>query len=417
MARKKVVIIGGGFGGLQVAQQLKDAPLDLLVIDKCNYHLFQPLLYQVASAALAPRDIALPIREVLKNQENTSVVLGEVTHIDKEQKRVTLGDGEKVPFDFLVVATGTKQSYFGNDQWRELAPGLKTLSDALQIRENILLAFEMAEACEDLESARKYLNFVIVGGGPTGVELAGAIAEIAHKTMLKNFRKIDPTKTQVYLIEGGPRILPPFPEPLSKRAKSDLENLGVQIINGTHVTEITDEGVHLGERSIPSKTVIWAAGNQAPEFLQTLGAKQDKQRRVVVGKDLSIPDCPYIFVIGDSAHALGSDGNPLPGLAPVAMQQGAFVAKIIQQNTPLEKRSSFLYNDRGILAAIGKTKAVAAIGKKQFTGLTAWFIWAFVHVFELVGFRSRIFVMIGWLFWFVTGRRSSRIIFNSLRKK
>jgi NADH:ubiquinone reductase (H+-translocating) len=416
MAYTRVVIVGGGFGGLNVAKQLKNAPLDVLLIDKTNHHLFQPLLYEVASAALSPGEIAIPIREILRTYDNTTVMMGEIVGVDKKNRQVILGNDERENYDYLVLAVGARHSYFGNDAWEPYAPGLKTIKDALTIREDILISFEKAERLDSIAEASKYLNFVIIGGGPTGVEMAGAIAEIAHKTMFKNFRRIKPEKSKIYLIEAAPQILPMYPPKLAKHAQADLEKLGVQVITGKKVTNVTDEGVMVEETFYPCKNVIWAAGNQASPLLKTLDVPLDRQGRVVVENDLSVPGFPEIFVIGDAAAAQGKEGKPLPGIAPVAIQQGKYVAKIMRKRIPKESRPPFHYFDKGSLATVGKGKAIAWIGKLQLTGLLAWLMWCFVHIVYLIGFRNRLSVMLEWFVFYLTGQRGARLIYSSVEK-
>lgn len=413
MSHTKVVILGGGFAGLNAAKALGHAKLDVWLIDQTNHHLFQPLLYQVATAALSPGDIAVPIREILSHYENITVIMGEVEKIDKTQNVVILLGGEQISFDYLIVALGAKHSYFGHNEWEALAPGLKTLGDALNIRERILISFEKAERCDSISEAKKYLNFVIIGGGPTGVEMAGAIAEIAYETMLKNFRRIDVTKTKIYLIEGSSHILPVYPERLSKKAKHYLERMGVQVITGKRVTNITSEGVVVENSFIPAHNILWAAGNQASPVLQTLEVPLDRQGRVIVGKDLAIPDHPDIFVIGDAACAMDQKGSPLPGLAPVAVQQGRYVAMLLRKRTPPQDRPPFRYFDKGSMATIGKTKAIGVFGKIQFSGFIAWLAWCFVHILYLIGFRNRFSVISHWLFSYFTNRKGARLIYRS----
>ena len=401
--RKKLIVIGGGFGGLNLTKSLKKADLDILLIDKTNHHVFQPLLYEVATAALSPGEIAIPIREIFRSQDNTRVIMGDVIAIDKNQKKVILGNGDSFDFDYLVVAAGAKHSYFGNDAWEAFAPGLKTISDALNIRQHILLSFEKAERLAEIADISKYLNFVIIGGGPTGVEMSGAIADIAYRTMFKNFRRIKPENAHVYLIEALPHILPVYSEKLSSRAKQDLEDLGVKVIVGKKVTNISHEGVQVEGEFIPSVNVIWAAGNQASPLLKTLDVPLDRQGRVIVESDLSIPGSPEIFVIGDAAHALGKDGKPLPGVAPTAIQQAKYTAKIIKKNVPKEKRHPFKYFDKGSMATIGKSRAVVSFRKIEFSGFFAWLAWCFIHIVYLVGFRNRFSVMTEWLYRWITG--------------
>lgn len=411
MTKQKVVIIGGGFGGINVAKKLGKADdVEVLMIDRTNHHVFQPLLYQVASAALSPGDVAVPIREILYKQENTTVVMANIESIDKEKRLITASNGETFPYDQLIVAVGAKQSYFGHDEWAVHAPGLKSITDAIYIREKILLSFEQAERIGDMEKAKKYLRFVIIGGGPTGVEMAGAIAEIAHKTMFSNFRRIKPEHSEIYLIEGHPRLLPPYTPRLSEVARQDLEKMGVKMILGTHVTNVTSEGVYIGDQFLETTNIIWAAGNHAPAMLKTLDVPLDHGGRVIVGHDLTIPEHPEIFVIGDAAHALDEEENPFPGLAPVAVQQGRYVAKIIKERTPPEERKPFHYSDKGSMATIGTAKAVGMIGKKQFSGFLAWMAWGVVHIFYLISFCNRVKVMLQWFFWYLTGKRHVRLI-------
>lgn len=414
MAYPKVVIIGGGFGGLNVAKSLKDADLEVLLIDKTNHHLFQPMLYQVATAAISPGQIAIPIREILRHQQNTTVIMGDVVAVEKDKKEVVLGNGDRFSYDYLVLAVGARHAYFGNDQWEAFAPGLKTIADAIKIREQVLISFEKAERMYDQEQAAKYLNFVIIGGGPTGVEMAGAIAEIAYKTMFKNFRRIKPENSKIYLVEATPYILPVYPEKLSLIARADLEDLGVIVMTGKKVTGINENGVQVEDQFLDSKNIIWAAGNQASPLLKTLNVPLDRQDRAIVEPDLSIPEHPEIFVIGDAAMSLGEDGKPLPGIAPTAIQQGKYVAKLIKKQIPKEQREPFHYFDKGYMATIGKAKAVAKVGKLQFSGFIAWAAWCFIHIVYLIGFRNRLAVMIEWFYSFLTGQRGIRLIYHSL---
>ena len=410
MKTLKVVIVGGGFGGLNVAKALHKANLDILLIDKKNHHLFQPLLYQVASAALSPADIAIPLREIVRKHKNTTVLMGDVSKIDKKKKQITLTDGHTYKFDYLVLAPGARHSYFGNDNWEDFAPGLKTLDDALSIRERLLISFEQAERCATLKESAKYLNFVIIGAGPTGVEMAGSIAEIAHKTMIRNFRHIQPEKARIYLLEAAPRVLPPYPKSLSKRARKDLKKMGVIVKCGKRVIDVTEDGVELEDGFIASKNVIWAAGNQASPLLKTLKTDLDRQGRVIVEKDLSVPGSPDIFVIGDAAHVLDKKGNPLPATAPAAIQQGCYLAKILKKRTPKDKRKAFTFFDKGSMATIGKAKAVAYFGKIKFAGLLAWLAWGFIHILYLIGFKNRFSVGLNWFFHYFTGLRGARLI-------
>ena len=410
MAYTKVVIIGGGFGGLNVAKSLNHAKLDILLIDKTNHHLFQPLLYEVATAALSPGEIATPLREVLRHQANTTVIMGEVIKIDKNNKQITIANGDIFGYDYLIISIGARHSYFGREDWEPFAPGLKTIKDALKIREQILLSFEKAERLDSISEAAKYLNFVIIGGGPTGVEMAGAIAEIAYKTMFKNFRRIKPEEAKIYLIEALPQILPMYPDKLAAQATKVLEKMGVKVLTGKKVIDINESGVKTEEIFIESKNIIWAAGNQVSPMLKTLDVPLDRAGRVIVGADLSVPDHPEIFVIGDAAHAVGKEGKPLPGVAPVAIQEGRYVSKIIKHAIPKEKRQPFVYFDKGNMATIGKAKAIAMVGKLQISGFFAWLMWAFVHILYLIGFRNRLGVMMEWAATMFTGERGVRII-------
>lgn len=405
-----VIIVGGGFAGLNCVKQLAKANVKVLILDKTNHHVFQPLLYQVATASLSPGNIAVPIREIVSNQPNVSVIMADVVSINKEKRTVTTSAGDVFSFDYLVLAPGARHSYFGKDQWEVLAPGLKTVADALRIRETVLLAFEHAESCDSLQEAAKFLRFVIIGGGPTGVELAGSIAEIAHKTMFSNFRRIKPEQTEIYLIEGQAQVLPAYPPKLADIARKDLEKLGVKVMCNSRVTDINPEGVYLGEQFIETPNVIWAAGNQASPLLKELGTPLDRQGRVIVEPDLSVPGYPEIFVIGDAAHNVDKSGNPLPGIAPVAIQQGKYLGKLIRDQVPPADRKPFKYFDKGTMATIGKAKAVAMMGKLQFSGFIAWLAWCFIHILYLISFRNRVLVALQWTFWYLSGRRQVRII-------
>jgi len=410
MAYTKVVIIGAGFGGLNCAKGLKRANADVIVLDRNNHHVFQPLLYQVATAALPPGNITMPIRQVLASQKNSYVFMANVGKIDKEKKIVYASNGDPFSYDYLVVATGARHAYFGHDEWEKFAPGLKAIPDAVRIREQILLSFELAERCDSITQRMKYLRFVIVGGGPTGVELAGAVAEIAHKTLIRNFRRIHPEEAEIYLIEGHPEILKTFDLKLGHIAHRYLEKMGVKIINGTHVTNITESGVYIGDKFLESFSIIWAAGVHASPLLQTLDTPLDKAGRAIVGPDLSIPDHPEIFVIGDSAHTEDEKGEPLPGVASVAIQQGRYIAKIISKEVPPEKRKPFRFFNKGAMATIGKFKAIIAYKKIRMHGFFAWLGWCFIHVFYLVGFRNRIMTLFQWLFSLITGGHQIRLI-------
>ncbi len=405
----KTIIVGAGFGGLEVAKDLKNAKNDVLVIDKLNHHLFQPLLYQVATGALAPDDIATPVREILRKNKNTSFIMGNVQHIDKDKQILQLECGMSFHFDYLVLAPGVRHSYFGNDDWEPFAPGLKTIEDATCIREKILKAFEQAERAPSGAEAIEFLRFAIVGAGPTGVELAGSIAEIAFSSMQKKFTKIRPDQAKIFLIEGAPCVLPGFPEALSIRAKTDLEKLGVTVMTNQKVSSITQKGVVINGELLTAPTVVWAAGNIAPALLKTLDTPLDRQGRAIVEKDMSIPSNENIFVIGDAAH-FATESGPLPGLAPIAKQQGRHVANIISGKVLKDKRQPFKYHDRGSLATIGKGKAVGMMGKLKLTGVFAWFIWSAVHILYLIDFKSRLKVFFHWSYMFITGKRAAMLI-------
>jgi NADH dehydrogenase len=411
--KRQIVIIGGGFGGLNVAKGLKGVDADITLIDKSNHHLFQPLLYQVATASLSPGDIAVPIRSVVSKNKSVRCIMGEVVSIDKEQKLVSLKSGVVYPYDQLVIATGSRHSYFGNDQWEKYAPGLKTLHDALKIREKILLAFEKAEVTDDEAVKKACLTFVIVGGGPTGVEMAGAIAEISLQTLKDDYRKIDPQEAKIIIVEGSPRVLNKYPEELCQEAKRSLESLGVEIRLNSVVTDIQEGKVKVGDEWIDAFTIIWAAGNTAPAFLKTLEVPLEKTGQIAVNGDLSIPDFPDIFVIGDSAKVMDKHNNPLPGIAPVAMQQGKFLAKILRRPVWKHGRPTFHYFDKGTMATIGRASAVANIFSLKFTGTFAWILWSLVHIMFLINFRSKVLVMLNWMWMHARSFRGARILTSS----
>lgn len=417
MKRQKVIIIGGGFGGLNAAKELKKAPVDVLLIDKSNHHLFQPLLYQVATAALSPGDIAVPIREVLAKQANASVLLADIVSINKKDRMVIADNGDIFSYDYLILAPGASHSYFGHPEWEIYAPGLKTLSDALTIREKVLLSYERAERCENYSDAEKFMRFVIIGGGPTGVEMAGAIAEIAHKSLVNNFRNINPQQTKIFLIEGEGQILPSFPKELADKGQKALEKLGVDVLLKTRVTGVTDRGIYIGDKFLETPNIIWAAGNQASPLLKTLGVPLDKSQRVIVGPDLSITGHPEVFVIGDAACNYGMDGVPLPGIAPVAIQHGKYVANLIRKLTPVQERKPFVYFDKGMMATIGKAKAVAMMGKLKISGYLAWLAWSFIHVVYLISFANRFIVMTEWIFLYFSNQRRIRLITSPVTEK
>ena len=413
----RVVIIGGGFGGLSAAKRLKHAPVDVTLIDRCNYHLFQPLLYQVATGALSPANIAAPLRNVLKNQRNTKVLLAEATRIDAEGRRVILSDGE-IPYDTLIVATGSSHQYFGHDEWEKFAPGLKTVEDATDMRRRILLAFETAEREPDAAKCAAWMTFVVVGGGPTGVELAGTLGEIAHDTLKHDFRKINPSQARILLVEATDRVLPPFPPPLSEAARKMLTRLGVTVRTGAMVMNIEDGAVTIreGERTetIPTRTILWAAGVLASPLgrmlAQQAGATLDKVGRVVVEPDLTVPGHSEIFVVGDLANFSHQTGKPLPGVAPPAIQAGRYAAETIERRISGKQIAPFHYFDHGNLATIGRAAAVADLGWLRLCGFPAWVIWLFIHLLNIVEFQNRLLVLVQWAWLYFTRDRSARLI-------
>ena len=406
----RVVIIGAGFGGLSAAKKLAKAPAQITVIDKRNYHLFQPLLYQVATAALSPADIAMPIRAILSRQKNATVLMAKVKGIDTARREVLLPD-RRVPYDHLIVATGARHAYFGHDEWEPFAPGLKKIEDATELRRRLLLSLERAEMAEDDGSRRRFMTFVVIGGGPTGVEMAGAIAELAKMAVARDFRRIDPRDARILLIEAGSRILNSFPPKLSEKARRALEKLGVEVRTGTPVTRCDKDGVQLGEERIESDCMVWAAGVAASPAAKWLGAERDKAGRVVVGPDLTLPGHPEIFVIGDTATAKDATGKPLPGVAPVAKQQGEYAARaILARIAGKPSPGPFRYRNLGNLATIGRKAAVADFGWTQLSGRIAWLLWGLVHIFFLIGFRNRIAVLLDWLYAYVTFQRGARLI-------
>ena len=405
-----VLILGGGFAGLYAARALKRAPVRVTLVDRRNHHLFQPMLYQVATAALNPSDIAAPIRSVLRDQPDTEVLLGEVESIDPVNRRVVLTDGADSTYDYLIIATGARHSYFGHDEWERFAPGLKSIEDALTIRQRVLLAFEKAEREADPVRRHALLTFVIVGGGPTGVEMAGAVAELRRYALRRDFRRIDPREATVLLLEGGQRLLTSYPQSLSDRAKRDLRRLGVEVRTETLVTNIRPGSVQAAGWTIPTQTVIWAAGNVASPVLRTLGTPLDNAGRAIVEPDCTIPGHPEIFVLGDAALFNHQEGGPLPGISPVAIQMGEYAARTIEGDLERRPRRAFKYWDKGQLAVIGRGHAVADIWKLHFGGFLAWLIWTFVHIFFLIGFRNRILVMIQWAWSYLTFGRGARLI-------
>ncbi|MEX0936916.1 MAG: NAD(P)/FAD-dependent oxidoreductase [Pirellulales bacterium] len=415
--RRRVLIVGGGFAGLKVAQSLRKAPAEVLLVDRKNYHLFQPLLYQVATGTLSPANIAAPLRVVLRRQRNAEVVLGEVTDFDVPGRRAILSDG-KIAYDTLVVAAGSRYNYFGHDRWQQHAPSLKTLEDATEIRRRILLSLEAAERETDPAKRRQWLTFVIVGGGPTGVELAGALAEIARYTLRRDFRHVTPGDATILLVEGLDRVLSSYPEELSRKAKIALEELGVQVQTRSLVTDVQSDGVCLknGEKTqfVKARTVLWTAGVLACPLNEKLsaatGAQRDRLGRIMVEPDLSLPGHPEIFVIGDMAHVLDADGNPLPGMAPVAIQQGRYVGRRIWREMRGETTPPFRYADRGAMATIGRSRAVANLKFLRLSGLLAWILWLFVHLMQLVSFQNRVLVFIQWAWNYLTFNRSACLI-------
>lgn len=406
----KIVIVGAGFGGLSAARALRKVKAEITVVDRRNHHLFQPLLYQVASAVLAAGDIAYPIRAVLRSRKNVRVLLAEAVRVDAEKKELVLADG-KVSFDYLILASGASHSYFGHDEWAKDARGLKSLEDALEIRRRILLAFEKAEWERDPGRRRELLTFVVVGGGPTGVEVAGAIAEIACDTLIKDFRSIKPAESRVLLVEAGPRLLAAFAPELSARAQRLLERLGVEVRTGQAVTEVKTGSVELGDEEIAAGTIIWAAGVVASPLAGTIGAPVDRAGRVLVNPDLTVPGHACIFVIGDAASLKDEKGRALPGLAPVAIQQGSRAGENIARALAGRPLKPFHYRDKGTLATIGKAAAVAQIGKLQLSGWLAWVVWCFVHILYLIGFRNRFIVLFEWAWAYMTNQRGARLIY------
>jgi NADH dehydrogenase len=405
----RVVILGAGFGGLQAALALRGAPVRLTVVDRRNHHLFQPLLYQVATAALSPAEIAYPIRSILRRQKNADVLLAEAVSIDIARREVLLRDG-RLPYDYLLIAAGARHAYFGHQDWEPQAPGLKSLEDALEIRRRILYAFERADRETDETRRRALLTFVVVGGGPTGVELAGAIADISRNVIAGDFRHIDPRQARVVLVEAGPRVLPSYTAKSSGHAESELRRRGVEVRTGAAVTGVDAEGVSVGAERIEAATVLWAAGVAASPIAAFLGVPLDKSGRVVVEPDLSIPGHPEIFVVGDLALYLHQGGQPLPGLSPVAMQQGRHAARAILRRLQGQPAEPFHYVDKGMMAVIGRSAAVAEIAGIRLWGFPAWLAWCFVHIFFLIGFRNRFIVMFEWAWAFVSYQRGARLI-------
>ncbi len=406
----RVVIVGAGFGGLQAARALRNVPVQVTVIDRNNHHLFQPLLYQVATAGLSPAEIAAPIRSVLRKQKNTEVLLGEVTGVDTQTQRVLLHDDQFVPFDYLILATGARDSYFGHNNWAQFAPGLKSIVQATAIRRKILQAFEMAEWEDDPEKRKALLTFVLVGAGPTGVEMAGSIGGLAHKTLVSDFRNINPNEARIVLVEALPRILPAFNEQLANKARKALNRLGIEVRTSSPVEAIDSEGVVIAGERIPAKTVIWTAGVAGSPAGEWLGVESDRGGRVKVLSDLTVPGHPNIIVIGDTA-SYTQDGKPLPGVAQVAMQQGRYAASMIADRVAGKAHTqSFRYIDKGSMATIGRFYGIVQIGKMSFAGVVAWFMWLALHLMFLIGYRNRMVVLFQWVVYFTTFQRGARLI-------
>jgi NADH dehydrogenase len=406
-----IVIVGGGFGGLYAAKSLARLPVRITVVDRKNHHTFQPLLYQVATAALSPGDIAMPIRRILRRFENVNVLLGEIVGFDLARKEVHFADpGVTLAYDYLVVAAGVRHYYFGHPEWEKLAPGLKTVEDALEIRRQLLQAFEHAERQQIVTGRHEPLNFVVVGGGPTGVELAGAMAEIARRVMARDFRAIDPTSARVILLEGGPRVLPAYPEDLSRSAEEQLRKLGVEVRTNAIVTSVEPDRVCIGSEEMPTSLTLWAAGVKASPLGEKLGAELDRAGRVKVQPDLSLPSHPEVFIVGDLAAVVDESGQPLPGVAPVAIQQGKYMRRALAAELAGKARPAFRYIDKGSMATIGRAAAVAMVKRFHFSGLIAWLAWLFIHIFYLIGFRNRVIVILEWAWAYIRFESSARLI-------
>ena len=411
----KVVIVGGGFGGLYAAKELAEKNVRVTLVDRTNHHLFQPLLYQVATAGLSPADIAQPIRHILKEAKNTEVVMAEVDRIDPQSKQVHTTKGLIFSYDYLIVAAGARHSYFGHDEWERFAPGLKNLADALELRRRILQAFEAAEIANSEEERRAALTFIVVGAGPTGVEMAGAVAELARHTLAEDFRRVDPRATRVLLVEGVARVLPAFREDLSRSALKQLQSMGIEVRTGTMVKEVTNHGVTVNGEFIPCRTVIWAAGNAAAPIGKSLSAETDRVGRVIVNEDLTVPGHPEVFAIGDMACFKHQTGEPLPALSPVAMQMGRHAAKNILSRLQGQKLAAFHYFDKGTMATIGRNKAIADLKFVRFGGYLAWLSWLFVHLIFLIGLRNRLLVFFQWTWAYLTYGRGARLIYGTFK--
>ena len=408
--RPHVIIIGGGFGGLEAAKALRNAPVRVTLIDRANHHLFQPLLYQVAMASLSPAEIAIPIRSVLRKVDNCHVIMGTVDRIDLEGRQVHLRDGADLAYDYLLVAAGARTHYFGNDGWARIARGLKSIEDAIEIRRQVLLAFELAEREQSAEDRRRQLTFIVIGAGPTGVEVSGAIAELGRRVLAEDYRHVHPEDTRVLLLEGGSRVLPTIDPSLSAAAARQLEELGVEVRTDTFVRNIDAQGVHVDGEVIASDNIIWAAGVAANPLAKTLGVDLDRVGRIVVNRDCTVPGHLEVYAVGDIAHFEDEDNGVLPGISPVAMQQARYVARHLKARLAGQTSKPFKYFDKGMMATIGRSRAVAQTGRLKLSGLTAWLAWLFVHLFYLVGFKNRVFVLLQWIWSYVVYRRGARLI-------
>lgn len=412
----KIIVIGGGFGGLSFLQKARKSKNEFILIDKTNHHLFQPLLYQVATAVLSPADITVPLRNLFKNDKNVKTILSEVKEINKEKKEVTLDNAEVINYDKLIVSAGSSYSFFGKNEWSKFAKGLKVINDALDIREKILKAFEKAENEKDERIRKKYLNFVIIGGGPTGVELAGSIAEIAYKNMTKEFRNFSSKDANIYLLEAGDRILPSYSENLAKKSYKYLIDLGVKVMTKERVENIEEMKVTTNKQVIDADNIIWAAGNEASPLIKHLDTETDNEGRALVNQDCSIKEDNEVYVIGDAANFITASGESLPGIAPVAIQQGRYVAHNIKKNIEKENRKPFKYSDKGTMATIGRFKAIGVVGNFELAGFTAWLFWSLIHLVYLIGYRSKILVAIEWIFAYFFNKRGTRLIYRDIDK-
>ena len=412
----KIIVIGGGFGGLSFLHKARKSKNEFILIDKTNHHLFQPLLYQVATAVLSPADITVPLRNLFKNDKNVKTILSEVKEINKEKKEVTLDNAEVINYDKLIVSAGSSYSFFGKNEWSKFAKGLKVINDALDIRDKILKAFEKAENEKDERIRKKYLNFVIVGGGPTGVELAGSIAEIAYKNMTKEFRNFSSKDANIYLLEAGDRILPSYSENLAKKSYKYLIDLGVKVMTKERVENIEEMKVTTNKQVIDADNIIWAAGNEASPLIKHLDTETDNEGRALVNRDCSIKEDNEVYVIGDAANFITASGESLPGIAPVAIQQGRYVAHNIKKNIEKENRKPFKYSDKGTMATIGRFKAIGVVGNFELAGFTAWLFWSLIHLVYLIGYRSKILVAIEWIFAYFFNKRGTRLIYRDIDK-